>query len=198
MTILLIRHGETDWNREPARCLGWAEVGLNETGRAQARDQGRALAGRGLELVVSSHLRRARETAEIVRGELGGLQLVFDPRLAETHRGEWEQRLFAEIMVEDAAAWRAYREHPVTFRFPGGESLVDQQRRVLAALRDVARDGRRTLVVTHGGSIRLVRCFLDGSGVAGFHASSTANGGVDEVAADGLEERIREALEAPA
>jgi len=43
MTLLLIRHGETDWNREPARCLGWAEIGLNDTGRGQARDQGRAL-----------------------------------------------------------------------------------------------------------------------------------------------------------
>ena len=194
MTILLIRHGETDWNREPARCLGWAEVGLNETGRAQARDQGRALAGLGLELIVSSHLRRARETAEIVRGELGGLELVLDPRLAETHRGEWEQRLYAEIMAEDAGTSREYREHPETFRFPGGESLADQQRRVLAALRDVARDGRATLVVTHGGSIRLTRCFLDGRGLADFHESGIANGGADEVPAAGLAERIGEAL----
>jgi broad specificity phosphatase PhoE len=196
LTILLIRHGETDWNREPARCLGWAEVSLNETGRAQARDQGRELVGRGLELIVSSHLRRARETAEIVRDELGGLPVVLDPRLAESHRGEWEQRLFAEIMVEDAVIWREYREHPETFRFPGGESLVDQQRRVLAALRDVARDGRPTLVVTHGGSIRLVRCFFDGRGIAAFHDSRTVNGGVNEVPADGLEERIGQALEA--
>ena len=63
MTILLLRHGQTDWNLEPARCLGWAEVGLNETGRAQARECARALAGRGLELIVTSHLLRARQTA---------------------------------------------------------------------------------------------------------------------------------------
>ena len=198
MTILLIRHGETDWNREPARCQGWAEIGLNETGRAQARDQGRALARRGLELIVSSHLRRARETAAIVREELGRLPLVLDPRLAETHRGEWEQRLYAEIMAEDARTSREYREHPETFRFPGGESLADQQRRVLAALRDVARDGRPTLVVTHGGSIRLVRCFLDGRGLAAFHDSSHADGGVDELPSASLAERIGEALAASA
>ena len=198
MTILLIRHGETDWNREPARCQGWAETGLNETGRAQARTQGRALARRGLELIVSSHLRRARETAQIVREELGRLPLVLDPRLAETHRGEWEQRLYAEIMAEDAGTSREYREHPETFRFPGGESLADQQRRVLAALRDVARDGRATLVVTHGGSIRLVRCFLDGRGLAAFHDSSHADGGVDELPFAGLTERIGEALAASA
>jgi len=191
LTLLLIRHGETDWNREPARCQGWAEVRLNETGRAQARDQGRAFRGRGLELIVSSHLSRARESAELIRKELGGdIPLVLDPRLAETHRGEWESRLFAEIMLEEGDAWRRYRERPEDFRFPVGESLADQQRRVLAALRDVARDGRPALLVTHGGSIRLVRCFLDGRGIAAFHETGTSNGGVDEIKPAGLAERI--------
>jgi broad specificity phosphatase PhoE len=191
MTLLLIRHGETDWNREPARCQGWAEIGLNETGRGQARDLGRALAARGIELIVTSHLLRARETAELIREELGDdPPLVVDPRLAETHRGEWESRLFVEIMLEDAETWRRYRKHPETFRFPGGESLADQQRRVLAALRDAARDGRPALLVTHGGSIRVARCFLDGRDLAAFHDMRSSNGGEDEVHAEGLAARI--------
>jgi broad specificity phosphatase PhoE len=191
MSLCLIRHGETDWNREPARCQGWAEVGLNETGRAQAHDRGRALRGRGLELIVTSHLLRARETAEVVREELGGEPpLIVDPRLAETHRGEWEARLFADIMQDEPDTWRQYREHPESFRFPGGESLAEQQRRLLACLRDVVRDGRRALLVTHGGSIRLVRCFLDGRGIAVFHERPTSNGGLDEVPTAGLAERI--------
>jgi len=198
MTLLLIRHGETDWNREPARCLGWAEIGLNDTGRGQARDQGRALKGRGLELIVTSHLLRARETAVIIQEELGGtVALVPDPRLAETHRGEWESRLFAEIMVEEAADWQRYREHPETFRFPGGESLADQQRRVLAALRDIARDGRPALVVTHGGSIRLAHCFLEGGGIAAFQDMKTTNGSVTDVPAQDLIGRIDAALAEP-
>jgi broad specificity phosphatase PhoE len=69
---------------------------------------------------------------------------------------------------------------------------------VLAALRDVARDGRRTLVVTHGGCIRLVRGFLSGRGPAAFHDSSTVNGGVDEVPDEGLGDRIAAALTVPA
>lgn len=191
MTLHLIRHGETDWNREPARCLGWAEIELNENGRAQARDQGRALKGRGIRLIVTSHLLRARETAEIIRDELDeGTPLVVDPRLAETHRGDWETRLFAEIMREEPDVWRAYREHPATFRFPAGESLAEQQQRVLACVRDCAADGRDALLVTHGGSIRLVRCFLEGHGIEAFHTTKTANGGVDEIATDDLAERI--------
>jgi broad specificity phosphatase PhoE len=191
MTLLLVRHCQTDWNREPARCQGWAEVELNEIGRAQARDLGRALAGRGVELVVSSHLVRARETAELIHAELGGeLPFIVDPRLAETHRGEWETRRFSSIMREEPDVWRHYREHPETFRFPGGESLGIQQRRVLACLRDCALDGRTALLVTHGGSIRLTRCFLEGHGIAAFHTTKTANGGVDEIDIDGLAERV--------
>jgi glucosyl-3-phosphoglycerate phosphatase len=200
--ILLLRHGETDWNVEPARCQGWADVGLNETGRARSRDQGRAVRGRGLERIVSSHLIRARETAEIVRAELAaaredaaaqpkaGLPLVVDPRLAETRRGAWQGRLFGEIIAAEPDAWRHYREDPTTFRFPGGESLVEQLVRVLACLRDVALDGRRNLLVTHGGSIRLIRCFLDGRGVAAFHEGTTGYDGVNEVPTDGLVQRI--------
>lgn len=195
MPLLLARHGQTDWNLEPARCMGWAEVELNEAGRAQARDLGRALSGRGLQLVVTSHLTRARQTAELVCEELaaagaGELQLVLDPRLAETHRGDWETRLFSEIVEEDALTWRDYREQPEGFRFPGGESLAAQQRRVLAALRDAARGGRRTLLVTHGGSIRVALCFTGGRGLAAFHDLETSNGGLDEVGTEGLAERV--------
>jgi broad specificity phosphatase PhoE len=199
VTILLLRHGQTDWNREPARCMGWADIGLNDTGRAQARERARALKGRGLRLIVTSHLVRARETAAIVRDELGdGLPVIADPRLAESHRGDWEQRLFDEIVEEEPQAWRHYREQPAAFRFPGGESLTEQQRRVLAALRDVARDGRPALVVTHGGCIRVVRGFLDGRGLAGFHDSAVTNGDVVEVPDGPLAERIAAALAAPA
>jgi len=191
MKLLLVRHCQTDWNREPVRCQGWAEVELNEAGRAQARDLGRALEGRRVELIVTSHLVRARETAEIVHAQLGGeLPFVVDPRLAETHRGEWETRRFSSIIREESGTWRHYREHPETFRFPGGESLEAQQRRVLACLRDCALDGRSALLVTHGGSIRLTRCFLEGRGIDAFHETETVNGGVDEIETEGLARRV--------
>ena len=195
MKLLLVRHGETDWNREPARCQGWAQVDVNEVGRTQARAQGRALRGRGLELIVSSHLVRARQTAELIAAELDGdIRLISDPRLAETHRGDWEARTFMEIMTVEPDAWRQYREHPESFRFPGGESLAEQQRRVLAALRDVTQGGRDALLVTHGGSIRLARCFLDGRGIAAFHDTTLGNWEIDEVPSDGLIQRIERFL----
>ena len=91
---------------------------------------------------------------------------------------------------DEPETWRHYREHPETFRFPGGESLAEQQRRVLACMRDCAADGRTNLLVTHGGSNRVARCFLDGRDLAAFHYTRTSNGGVDEVRAEGLAVRI--------
>jgi broad specificity phosphatase PhoE len=93
-------------------------------------------------------------------------------------------------MREEPDVWQRFRGHPETFRFPGGESLEAQQRRVLACLRDCALDGRASLLVTHGGSIRLTRSFLEGRGVAAFHATTTANGDVDELDTAGLAARI--------
>ena len=189
--LYFVRHGETDWNREPARCQGWADVPLNATGRRQARQLGAHLSGGGIQAIVTSHLARARQTAEIIRGELGGEPpLTVDERLAETHRGRWESRLFKDIIAEEPDEWRRYRQEPRSFTFPGGESLAAHQRRVLEAVRDAALRDRTTLIVTHGGSIRLARCFLEGRGIAAFHETKTTNGGVDEIETAGLAARI--------
>jgi broad specificity phosphatase PhoE len=83
--ILLARHGETDDNVPPQRVQGWIDAPLNERGRDQARELAAAVKTRGVAAVYSSHLSRARETAEIVAGELG-LELAIDERLAESRR----------------------------------------------------------------------------------------------------------------
>lgn len=195
MMLYVARHGETDWNLEPTRCQGWADVPLNDRGREQARELGRRLRGHGIELIVSSHLARARETAELARDELATApdpapELRVDERLAETRRGTWETRLFADIIREEPAAWQAYRERPETFRFPEGESLAEQQRRVLAAVRDAAAMGCHVLLVTHGGGIRLLRVFLTGEGVAAFHTAKAPNGAILELDERDLAARI--------
>ena len=195
MTLYLVRHGQTDWNVEPARCQGWAEVPINETGRRQTRELATTLAGRGIDLMVTSHLLRATQTTEELRDALRDAEgheiaVTIDPRLAETFRGAWQGRTFGSIISSEPATWVAYREHPESFRFPQGESLVEQQRRVLAAVRDAALTGRTGLLVTHNGSIRLVRVFLDGMGIEGFHHVKPAEGEVLALDADRLAARI--------
>jgi broad specificity phosphatase PhoE len=150
--IWLARHGETDANAE-GRIQGSIDEPLNGRGREQAHELAREAASLGLRALYTSHLRRARETAEIV-GEALDLEPRVDERFAESHRGEWEGRLIAEIKAEDPEGWRgSLAVHPA-FRFPGGESLEEHAARVEAALADVARGPLPALVICHGGTIR--------------------------------------------
>ena len=124
-----------------------------------------------------SDLSRARETAEIVGARLG-LEPRLDARLREGWRGEWEGFLFDEIARATRSATRhGARRRRGRFRFPGGESLREQQARVLACLRDDPRARRRlpALVVCHGGSIRTVLCARDPRGLAAFHTFEVPN-----------------------
>jgi broad specificity phosphatase PhoE len=194
--LYLARHAQTDWEVRPARCQGWAEVPLNKTGRRQARELGERLAQAGIETIVASPLLRARQTADEVREALGaGVVVSIDPRLAESDRGDWQGRSFAAIKRTSPTGWAAYRDDPASFRFPQGESLVEHQRRVLAALRDAVAAQRVTLLVSHSGSLRLANGFAAGTGIDSFHEISAPTAAMIELDTTGLVERIDRFLE---
>lgn len=167
--ILLARHGQTDDNVPPLRFMGRRDSPLNATGRAQAHELAERVRAAGVRSLYTSDLIRARVTAEIV-GEAVGLEPVVDARLAESWRGVWEGRRWSEVEAEDPKGWAAWRAAGEDFRFPGGESLREQQDRVMAALRDMERSAPApALAVCHGGSIRVALCHLDPRGLASFH-----------------------------
>ena len=141
-TLLLVRHGETDWNAD-GRLQGQTDRPLNDYGRRQAQQLAEAFETEGLEAIYSSDLARARETAEIV-GERLGLPVALDPDLREKDWGNWEGLTPVE-------------RDRVEFV---GETTEAHQERTLRALRRIAeRHGgdRPVLVVTHGGSMRRVQ-----------------------------------------
>jgi probable phosphoglycerate mutase len=172
--ILLARHGETDDNVPPPRVQGWIDTPLNERGRAQARELADAVRGRGIAAIHSSHLARARETAEIVAGELG-LAVVVDERLAESRRGRWEGRLLADIERDEPEPWAAWRRGGADFRFPDGESLAEHAERVALALEDVRRGPLPALCVCHGGTIRCAFALTNPRGLDSFHELDVPN-----------------------
>jgi broad specificity phosphatase PhoE len=160
-TILLARHGETDWNRE-GRFQGHADPPLNRTGRAQAVDLSRALAAEKLAAVYSSPLRRALETAEIVAAS-HGLEPVTVDGLREVDVGSWSGLTRAEIeqrFPAQFARWLAYGQG-----WDDGETYEEMGRRAVAALLGLAtaHEGQRVLAVTHGGPIRAAFAFADGT-----------------------------------
>jgi broad specificity phosphatase PhoE len=141
-TLLLVRHGETDWNAD-GRLQGQTDRPLSDFGRRQARQLAEELADEELEAIYASDLSRARETAEIVAERLE-LPVVLEPDLREKDWGTWEGLTGVE-------------RDRVEFV---GESTEAHQERILRALRRISErhpgDGR-VLVVTHGGSMRRVQ-----------------------------------------
>ena len=137
-TLLLVRHGETDWNAE-RRWQGHTDVPLNEHGREQARRLAESLVGAGADAMYSSDLGRARETAEIVGARLG-LPVVVDPDLREIDVGSREGLTGEQVGIRE---W-------------DGESKESHRDRTLRALERVAgsHPGARVIVVAHGGTLR--------------------------------------------
>jgi broad specificity phosphatase PhoE len=155
-TLILVRHGETDWNRD-GRWQGQADAPLNEYGRDQARALADELTGEQVAVVYASDLSRARETAEIIARRLSR-PLEVDPRLREVHVGGWSGLTMDEIdsrYPDDVARWRAGDpEHT----FDGGETYAEMGERVVTAVEEIAEryPGERVVVVLHGGPIRSV------------------------------------------
>jgi alpha-ribazole phosphatase/probable phosphoglycerate mutase len=153
-TILIARHGQSDWNQE-RRWQGHADRPLTERGREQAQALAARLAHIELDTVYSSDLRRARDTAAVV-AESQDLELRQLPDLREVDVGSWSglTRAEAELrFAEGFARWRA--------GYPGwkdGETYEAMTDRVLRAVDEIAaeHEGGRILVVSHGGPIRAI------------------------------------------
>lgn len=160
--LLLIRHGITDWNRE-GRFQGHRDPPLSEEGREEARILGRRLAGTGEQpaRIIASSLGRARETAELIAEALGGTPVESEPRLMEIGQGEWEGRTHAQLEMEDAERYAAWRRHAGDEQPPGAEPIHGALARVTALLTEIAgSDAWPICLVSHGGTLRLVARWL--------------------------------------
>jgi broad specificity phosphatase PhoE len=145
-TLLLVRHGETDWNAE-GRLQGHTDRPLNDFGRTQAKELADRLAGEGADAIYASDLARAKETAEIV-GERLGLPVVVDPGLREKNWGSWEGLTGDERIGVDYV----------------GESTEEHRDRVMRSVRRIVErhPDQRVVVVTHGGSLRRIQAAVNG------------------------------------
>ena len=158
--LLLVRHGETDWNRD-GRWQGGSDTRLNDVGREQARALAQQLDGE-IDVLYSSDLARARETAEIVAAKLG-LEVRLDPRLRERGFGSWEGLTTTEIEERFANAHRRWLAGEGAGA-DDAEAFEDFSARVEDFLSDVLRlhPGEEVLVVSHGGSIRVIHALAAG------------------------------------
>ena len=148
--LVLIRHGETDWNREE-RWQGQTDVPLNSAGRAQVSALAESMRGRPLDAIYSSDLLRASQTAEAV-SEATGAPLTLDPRLREIDLGEWQGMLSEEIRSRDGGLVDMFFQDPQARAGLRGESVAEVFLRMTSAVDEILSRHRtgRVAVVSHG------------------------------------------------
>ncbi|MFC4137159.1 MULTISPECIES: histidine phosphatase family protein [unclassified Microbacterium] len=182
MTLLtLVRHGQTDWNLE-RRIQGSTDIPLNDTGRADARVAAAALAGTTHDMIYSSPLARAHETARIIAGELGLAEPQTVRGVREREFGVGEGMLVSDYIAE-YGDWHA--------GVPGAETMDEVCERALDELEAIVRDARRRsspraesiVVVSHGGVIRALLLHASG-GTLPREGDVLANGSVHRFVAE--------------
>ncbi|MBR3888733.1 MAG: histidine phosphatase family protein [Clostridia bacterium] len=156
MEILIVRHGKTDWNIQK-KLQGRVDIELNEIGKMQARETAQLLENENIDLIISSPLKRAIQTAEIIN-ESRNIPVIIDERIAERNFGVYEGR---DVTTFDFNEFWSFK-YPKDFE--GAETLDDFFERVytfLDELKEKYKD-KRILLVTHGGVSIPVNCYFNG------------------------------------
>lgn len=154
--IVLIRPGETDWNRL-GRWQGWVNTPLNDLGLRQARALAQFVRHIGMGALYTSDLTRARQTADCLAEQLN-FQPIPDARLRERGIGLWQGLTRAEMQTWYPDDYAQMLADPDGYRVPGGESRGDVRARVLAAITDIlASDPHETVgILSHTTAIKVL------------------------------------------
>lgn len=186
--LVLIRHGETDMNRE-LRFQGQVDVALNATGHEQARRLAARMAGEAAHAFYASDLRRAQQTAEPIASGLA-LEAVPETGLREQSFGRVDGLRVDDIKRDHPDAWAGWLRFEPDFAMPEGESTRAFHARVMDALRRLvaAHPDQTVVVVTHGGVLDMVYRSARSLGLQGPRQSEIPNAGLNRIRVRG--ERI--------
>ncbi|MDE2617116.1 MAG: histidine phosphatase family protein [Burkholderiales bacterium] len=184
--LILIRHGETDWNRE-LRFQGQLDVPLNAIGLEQARRVADRLALQPVHALVSSDLQRALQTAQALAQRAGYAAPLSESGLREQHFGMAEGLRAPDIQARHPQAWAQWVRFDEHYAFDGGECTRDFHVRVLGVLRALAQRhaGQTLAVVTHGGVLDMVYRSALGLSLSGPRVSEIPNAGINRVRLQG-------------
>jgi len=163
MTILfLIRHGETDWNKQ-GKYTGQKDIPINATGIEQAVKVSKKLKIHAPEIIYSSNLLRALQTAEEISKELK-IPIIKDDRLQEINQGEWEGLHITEIQQRYSNEFADRNEDPLRVAAPGGESIGEVEDRVKSFLKEITakHPQSRIALTSHGIVLGIIRTITKG------------------------------------
>ncbi|MGC9348847.1 MAG: alpha-ribazole phosphatase [Anaerolineae bacterium] len=181
LRLLLVRHGETAWNAS-RRYQGQMDVPLNEVGRRQAAAVADRLTAEPVQAIYASDLDRAWETALVI-ARPHGLTAISDPRLRELDFGDWQGLTYAQIAEQAPEALAVWNEDRVGRKPPGGESLGMMAERAGEVIEEIqsAHDDGTVVLVSHGGTIRIILCLLLEHPLAAYWQFEVDNTAVSEI-----------------
>lgn len=190
-TLILVRHGQTNWN-VIGRYMGWTDEDLNEEGRAQAERVASRLEGWPIVAVYSSPLRRAVRTAEAI-AKRRSVPVETIEELGEMRIGAWEGMYAGDIAARFPQPWKIWRTNPGDFRMPDGESLGEVWERAVKAFDKIMdrSEGRMAVAVTHDVVVRLLAAHVLGVGVDIYRRVEVGNASVTVLERDGVKLRLR-------
>jgi probable phosphomutase (TIGR03848 family) len=181
-TLLLIRHGENDYIKQGRLPGRLPDIHLNKRGREQAATLAETLKNLPIKAIYSSPLERAAETAEPLAQALG-LAIQLRPGLLDIDAGEWQGLQLRKL--RKLSLWKQVQEQPSQVRFPGGESFMESQERLVREIQSIcgAHKHRDMLVVVfHSDPIKLVLAYFLGMPLDNFQKFSVAAGSVSILA----------------
>ncbi|XHX81201.1 MAG: histidine phosphatase family protein [Stenomitos frigidus ULC029] len=184
--FLLVRHGETDWNRQK-RFQGQIDVPLNENGRAQSQRAAAFLKAIPIHYAVSSPMLRPKETAEVILQHHPDVSLELEADLKEISHGLWEGKLEAEIEAGYPGTLHQWQRSPETVQMPEGENLQQVWKRTIAAWDQIVQTAASrpepgtTLVVAHDAVNKAILCYVLGLGPEHFWNFKQGNGAVSVI-----------------
>jgi probable phosphoglycerate mutase len=157
MRLILVRHGESEWNRT-GRYQGQEDAPLSSLGLQQAEALAKRLRNEKIDAIYASPLQRARKTAEAIAQFHSGVPFVEDRALFEIHHGEWQGLLASEVRERYAELLEEWRTYPTRCQMPGGESFSNILKRTLNFRERVARQHMQgaVLVSTHDVVIKIL------------------------------------------
>jgi probable phosphoglycerate mutase len=180
--FLIIRHGETDWNRQ-LRFQGQIDVPLNATGHEQAGRLAERLLAEPIDLLISSDLQRAQQTAAPLASRRAQPVSGLHAGLREQSFGLLEGLDAPTIREQHPALWAQWLRFDADESAPGGESTRQFHARVLAAVRELAEAhaGRRVALVTHGGVLDMLWRTVHGLPLSGGRECAIPNTGINRL-----------------
>ncbi len=189
--IILVRHGETDWNKQ-GRFQGQIDIPLNQNGKDQAQAASEFLKNVSIQKAFSSSLSRPIETAQIILKEHPEIKISLKDKLKEIGHGKWEGKLESEIESDWPDLLQEWKSFPEKVQMPEGENIKQVSIRSITGWKEICNDlenDETALVVAHDAVNKTILCHLLGLMPSNIWMIKQGNGGITVIDLSGREDQ---------